>query len=121
MVKHAPVLVRLADDVRNHENMSNLKRQIRKGAEQPTYFVASHLSICCFFNEPCVSLYAVPKIKNAPYHRVTVASMVRVLVHESIHHALEWMDGDPLDKENNDISVSFDEVFPTVADMGWFM
>ena len=95
-----------------------VQRQIRNNYAFLDIVLGEHCSISCWFkSEPCVTLYGIP-MSNYLDRRIFPKSIVKILVHESIHHALEWLDGDPLSA--SDASVAFDNLFPSVQDMNIF-
>jgi hypothetical protein len=69
---------------------------------------AIHDMNLCLEDEPCVVMYKGCNSKN----------IARVLVHESIHHALVWLEADEIDDvfANED---KFDEVVDKMAKRGF--
>ena len=128
MKKHQspPVLVKIVDPKEMREQEKDVKRQIRKNPDVISVVLARHNGVSCWSSlafpdkpDPCVTLFGFPMCQRS-HHRLQIKTLVMILVHESIHHTLEWLDGDPLDTESNKLSSSFDVMFPNVKDMKIF-
>jgi hypothetical protein len=88
-----PVLCVLQKDVKRR----GLKRLRGTKGRYAYVSIAMHDRLACFYSllgkeEPCVVLW----------NRCSARNIVRVLVHESIHHALYWLDAELKDNDRFD-------------------